>query len=240
MSRSTHILLLLLASQACHVQRTFAQQPSAPPARRWEISVDLGYSFGSTASQFEDVMRASGLDDPESCWLFCSGTISNPHSRGALTTGIAISYAFRDRWALRLERVSADLGETMGYHDPLIYLFLHSTVTTMAPVAVYSVTGRLRIGAGPAINSVQVTRTDAPGGPGWHTTRVGFVLLGRVVSSERRRVFFEGTARYDFVGSPAAGPFVSQALGGPGTAVMPRTRISFSYASIHVGLGLRF
>ena len=240
MSKSTHLLTLLLAAQLCQVRGACAQQPSALPEHRWEVSVELGYSFGSTASELEDLMRSAGLDDPDSCWLFCSGTITNPHSRGALTSGIAISYALRHRWALRLERVSADLGETMGYHDPLIYVFLNSTVTTVAPIAVYSASDRVRIGAGPAINSVQVTRTDAPGGPGWHTTRLGFVVLGSIVSSETRRVFFEGTARYDFVGSPAAGPFVAQAIAGPGIAVMPRTPISFSYATFHLGLGVRF
>ena len=241
MSRSrTRFLMLLLVALPCRVQRGFAQIPSAPPARRWEISVSAGYGIAGTRSRFEDVMRRSGLGDTEGCDVFCVGAISNPHSRGALTTGVEVSYAVRARWRVQVERISADLGETFGYHEPLTWVFLHPSVTTVATLAVFSLAGPVRIGAGPALSSVQVTRTDLPGGPGSRARRLGFVLLGSVVSSERGRVFAAGTAQFAFVGSPSVGPFVGQALAGPATAVMPRTPISFNYATIHLGLGLRF
>ncbi len=237
----TRLIPVLIAAQMTLGRPGLSQNPAKQPARRWEVSAQVGASFGGNSGQFEDVMRSSGFGDPEPCFLFCIGAVTNPHSKSAgWMTDLAVSYALRTGLRLRLERMSAGLGATYGFHAPLTFLRLQPSVTTVSAAVLVNLSPRMRIGAGPAVGSVEVRQTDSPGGPPSRARRAGFILLGSLVSSSRSRVFAEFTAHYVVLASARVGPFVGHDLGSNAPTEMPQMRVWFRYLALHAGLGLRF
>lgn len=217
-----------------------AQDPSARPSRRWEFTLTAGGSSGGAATSFETAMSAEGFGDLQPCLLFCSGTISSPHSVGGeITRGLTIGYAVGHGWRVRAEWFSADLGETLGYHDPATWLFLHTSVGSLGLSGTLPLGDILRIGAGPSLNVIDITRTDSPGGPPSHVTRLGITLHGGLTFPARSRVFVEAQVHRALVGTADVGPFTAQEIGGTTQVTLTRTRVSFSYTAIRVGLGLR-
>ena len=101
----------------------------------------------------------------------------------------------------------------------------------------------LRVVAGLALSGVDVARRaggnmawiEAPAGPGAQTTRAGFVLYGGFASPSRKRVFAEISVQRSIVGSVDVGPSAGSTM-----VAVPRTRVSFNYTTIRMGLGLRF
>ncbi len=231
MTMSTPVVVVSIASLLCQVAVLSAQDRSAHPARRWEIGATVGISNGRAATQFE---RAIDFD----C---VSCDLSTRHSGGAV--GLMITYRVAGPWSLRGEWVSADLGENLAYLPSVTSLSLHTAVRSVGVSALFSIGGVLRIGAGPALYVVDVTRTDggnmmsidAPAGPGAQTTRAGFVLYGGLTSPSRNRVFAEAAIQRNIVGSVDVGPSAGSTM-----VAVPRARVSFNYTTIRLGLGVRF
>ena len=138
MLRTVVILALILLTREAGL---FGQQhppdsAEARPVRRWSlVASSVGHSGGPVAD-FEKGMVAAGLDQDSECWIFCTGTISHPSShKGPLGSSIALSYAYRPTMSLRLFWSTLDLGETLGYREPLMHLFLRGEVQTASLVA---------------------------------------------------------------------------------------------------------
>lgn len=231
MAMSTRVVLVLMAYVPCAVPALSAQHRSPLPLRRWEISVTLGGSHGPATTQFESAINSACFScDP-----------STRHS-GA-TAGLVITHLVRGGWGLRGEWVSADLGESSAYVGSLAWLSLHTTVTSVGVSAMLSIGDVLRIGAGPVLNVVHVTRTDggngtamdAPAGPGAQTTRAGFVVYGGIASPSSKRVFAEVAVQRSIVGAMDVGPSAGSSM-----LAVPATHVSFSYTTIRMALGLRF
>ena len=222
------------------LQVAAAQARSPVPARRWALTAAWGGTSGLAGRQLSARMQASGLDDPSQCWLFCSGTISHPfHSPGGLAGTFGLSYALREPWALRFERVKGDLGETLGYKYPFTWMFLRSAVETYAFSVVLS-SGSWRLGVGPAWHTVTVTRTDMPGGPPSRGARLGAVAQGAVSWPSRSRFFLEAIVQRSLVGAVDIGPFTSRDAADSTVTTIPRTPVSFSYSSVRMGFGVRW
>jgi hypothetical protein len=222
------VVVVSIASMLGALPALGAQGRSPIPARRWEISVTLGGSSGRAATQFE-----SAID-----YGCASCDLSTQHSGAA--AGLVISYLVSGGWMLRGEWVSADLGGSVAYGSSLS---LYTSVRSVGVSAMFSIGDVLRIGAGPALYAVDVTRGDggnmawieAPAGPGAQTTRAGFVLYAGLASPSRKRVFAEISAQRNIVGSVDVGPSAGSTM-----VAVPRTRVSFNYTTIRMGLGLRF
>jgi hypothetical protein len=234
--------MILSVAMTSRVPWVVAQNPPRPPLRRWEISVRIGTSDGPTEGDLRKLVSNSGLAadasclPPEPCARIAS---ANTRVRRAValyplgggggggygaTWSVAISYAVKQQLRFLLERVSVDWG---GSDE------LRSSVTTWATAAVLSVIGPVRIGAGPSLDQLLVERSSPPGGERSRATRLGFVLLASVVTSQRARIFAEALAQYHAVGPVEVGPF-------GGGVTVPRTQVSLSYGTLQVGLGLHF
>jgi len=230
------ILALLTIAAIASVWGDTVLTAQTPP-RRWEISWTVGAGRGGSAPVIAAAMSAAGLNStiPAGCFIFaCTGPIPHPVTYSGGPTGtFAVSYALRDGYALRVQWATADLGETMGYHEPWGYLFLRQSVTTASVLAVINV-GGLHAGAGPALHRPEIARTDAQGGR-WRQTRIGMTFHAGLRLPVRRRVFADVAIQYQLVGSMAAGPFTTS----DSSATMPRTLIPFSHHTIKLGLGVR-
>ena len=235
MSRAMGIMVLLIGVAASSASRALSQNAPALPGRRLEFDLGFGGAGGGPASQIEDAMRGNGFDDTLGCDFFCTGTVSHPFTvHDGITKSFGISYAVKPHLRLRVERVSAGLGETLGLSGPTMsFLDLRSTVAAWTAAALYE-SGPARIGAGPSLNSILIERTDLPGGPASRATRLGLTLMLQLVTSTHARVFVEFLAAYHAVGSVTAGPFASTG------ATLPSLRASFNFATFQAGLGMRF
>lgn len=237
--RSQHVLGLTLVSLGWmwHAPIAYAQ---AHLARRVAVSWSVGGHIGGPASALEGAMRASGFGDDEQCWLFCTGTVSHPFSR---TTGgtstLALSYLAAPWLEIRLQRTTADLGTTFGYHaatDAL--LAVRQSVATVAALAMVSPDGLWWVGAGPSLNVVADDRTDA-GGAGQRASRLGAVLDLGFTAPAHSLLFLSITGQYHYVGSSSVGPFSSTGLSQNAGTTIPQFNASFSHGLITVGLGIR-
>ena len=241
MAKSPRAVLPLTVLVLSHLSTLSAQNHAATPSRRWGISGTIGGSIGDTGPSLEGAMVGSGFGDTVPCIPFIPcplALLTNPYSVwGGSTKGLAVSYRLGQTWRLRAEWMPADLGETHGYHNPSALLYLHTSVTSLAVSSVASI-GVLRIGAGPSVNLINVTRTDAPGGPPSQVMRLGLTLQGGLVFPTFKGLFVEALVHRALVGSAAVGPFTAHEPDGT-PVTMPRTRTSFSYTAIRVGLGLR-
>lgn len=203
------------------------------PARRWAVSISIGWSWGNSHSALERSLTAGGFNDPFPCLIFC-GSVAEPEpssTGGLVTSTLALSYAVRPSLDVRLQEMSADLGETSGYNAASAsarFLSLHQAVRSIAAFPVVNLGGILRIGVGPALHFVNVSRTDSPGGPPFKATRFGAVVYGGLTT--RRRVFLEVSAQYIYVPSVDVGPI----------ATMPLTHVVFTHPTLSASLGVRF
>jgi hypothetical protein len=229
-------LISVLVMIVCVSADLTAQTPPRPN-RRWEISWTAGASRGRSAREVRTAMSAAGFNSttPAGCFFgYCWGPIFHPTtSAGGPTTSLAVSYAFRPGYALRLQWHSGDLGETLGYHEPGTYLFLRQSVTSVSSLFVVSV-GGLQAGAGPALHQPVIRRTDGQSGR-WRQTKLGMTFHAGLSLPARSRFFADAGIQYQYVGSMTAGPFTTADT----AATMPRTRTSFSYHTIKLGFGVR-
>ena len=207
------------------------------PRRRWEISWTAGGSSGGAAVAITGAMSAAGLNStiPGGCFfLGCWGDIHHPWSDdGGTTRMLAVSYAVRPWWTLRLQHTVGDLSETLGYRAPSGWLSLRQSVTSVSVLAVVSA-GGLHAGVGPSLHRLAVTREE------YHPSnsrrsRVGMTFHSGLSLPARTRVFADVAVQYQLVGSMNVGPLTTS----DSTATMARTRASFSYRTVKVGFGVR-
>lgn len=209
------------------------------PARRWAVSISIGPSWGNFHRVLEQSLTAGGFNYPV-CLTRCSrGSIATPNSsRAGVTSTFALSYLVRPHLDVRLQVVSADLGLTNGYAGSLEFLSLQQGVTSVAVFPAVSLGGILRIGAGPALHFVNVSRADFPGGPPFKATRLGAVIYGRLTT--RRRIFLGVAAQYTYVPSVDVGPIAVTSNISTTTATMPLTKVAFTHPTLSASLGVRF
>ncbi|HKI93982.1 MAG TPA: hypothetical protein VJ992_01705 [Gemmatimonadales bacterium] len=220
-----------------------AQRPPKPSQRRWEISYTAGSSTGHASDAIKNAMQTNGFGDAAPCFLFCAGTVQHPFvSPGGITGDVSVSRGMGTpiHWRLKVEYASADLGEALGYHDPWMYLFVHTAVTSVAVSAELPFGEVLRIGAGPVYNHIVVERTDSHGEPTFSRTRLGAVVHAGLVVPAHSRFFAAVSAQRRFVGSESPGPFVARNDLDGTTHTLPRTAIDCSYSTVRFGIGVRF
>jgi hypothetical protein len=206
------------------------------PQRRWEISVTSGGSRGGSAPAIATAMTAAGLNQtlPAGCFLFgCWADTPYPTmQRGERTTTLALGYRLRPWLTLLLQRNTADLGETAGYRFPLEWLTLRQWVTSYSTVAMVNA-GVLHAGVGPAIHRLAVIREEYQ--PTAATlTRIGMTVHAGLMVPAHTRLFAEVALQYQLVGSMAFGPLAADSA-----TTLARTKASFDYHTLKVGVGFR-
>jgi len=212
--------------------------PALEAQRRWEISFISGGSSGGSAPAIASSMVAAGLNRtlPAGCFILgCWADIAYPTMRrGERTTSVALGYRVRPWLTLLLQRNTADLGETNGWRSPEDWLTLRQWVTSYSALTVVNA-GVLHAGVGPAIQRLAVMRE------GWNPvteakrTRIGVTVHAGLTVPAHTRLFAEVALQYQMVGSMAFGPLAAS----DSTTTLPRTRASFDYHAIKVGMGLR-
>jgi hypothetical protein len=236
-TRLKHLSIGLLIMAGLSPPRgALAQHRDSLPSHRWEVSVTLGQSVGPAMWNMEHALEAGDFGD-DLCLVFC---IEEPrHHLGRRTVRVAAGYALRPRVRVRLELLWADLGTAEGYRAPFIWLNLRPAART---VALSVVAGDMyRLGAGPALQIVDLLQSDGSGEP-WRRhsrlVRPGLLLSGSLVTTTGGRLF--GTAALEAVltGPATVGPFVARDNSG-GLATLPAHRIQLSYVTARVGVGLR-
>jgi hypothetical protein len=236
---STRRLALLIVALLLGHSLVLAQVPSS---RRWEVTGAFGASTGGPSRAIELAMIAGGLNDPHDNGC-CTPPAFFPETWGGgnLRGTLAVSYAVRPWWMLRLQTTTTDFGATKGYHDPFSgpsgWLELEQSVTSVSALTLFGM-GGLRVGAGPSLHRVAVSSIDDNTGrvsQNSHTTRLGLALHAGVSFPARTLFFAHASAQYQMVGDVDVGPYTAD----DSVTTMPRTRASFSYRRINVGVGLR-
>jgi len=183
-------------------------------------------------------MVAAGLNRtlPAGCFIFwCWDDIAYPTMhRGERTTSVALGYRVRPWLTLLLQRNSADLGETNGWRSFEDWLTLRQWVTSYSALAVVNA-GVLHAGVGPAIQRLAVVREAWNPVTEAKHTRLGVTVHAGLTVPAHTRLFAEVALQYQMVGSMAFGPLAAS----DSTTTLPRTRASFDYHAIKVGMGLR-
>jgi len=214
-----------------------AQASSTPsrPNRRWEFSWTFGGSSGGAAATIMGAMSAAGFNStlPAGCFIWCWSDRSHPWSDGGGPTSmLALSYAIRPWWSLRLQQTSADVSATFGYHATSGWLSLQQSVNSFSVLAVVRAEG-LHLGGGPALHQLTITRDGQERGS--QRNKLGLTFHGGLSIPARSRVFADLVVQYQLAGSVDIGPYATS----DATATMARTRASFSYRTIKLGMGVR-
>lgn len=212
-----------------------------PKVRRWSVSYCLGLASSGPASDIERAMTASGFDDT-SYGLFSSKPIGHPFSTtGIGHTLIEVHYLIKDHFSVGAILGNSSIGETLGYHDPLCYLFIKYSVKIYAPV--FSVLSHgFRLGIGPAWYIANATRTDAGGGtPSKSVNKLGFLFDLGLNVPENSRFFFELKVQYRSVGKIEIGPYESkfetELL--KESSTFPASKVSYNHFFVGIGVGFR-
>jgi hypothetical protein len=211
--------------------------PHPRPLRRWEISFTSGGSRGGSAPAIATAMTAAGLNQtlPAGCFLFgCWADTPYPTmQRGEPTTTLALGYRIRPWLTLLLQRNTADLGQTAGYRFPLEWLTLRQWVTSNSALAVVNA-GVLHAGVGPAIHRLAVMREDPEPTAVQKRTRIGVTVRAGLTVPAHTRLFAEVALQYQLVGSMAFGPLAADSA-----TTVARTKASFNYHALKLGMGFR-
>jgi hypothetical protein len=228
-----------------------AEEPAAgrPAARKWSLSVSLGYSSGGPAGSMEAAMRSAGLTDSQQGFGM---TLTSPSSgEGGFVTSASLSYALRPRWEVKvLTARRLELGETIGYSgppeccppdEPSASLFTDYSVRTTAALLVFKA-GPLRVGAGPSLNAVSVESFEEVGRHRSDSgSRPGLVVEGGLAFPERSRLFLSLEAQHRYVTPFKAGSFRAvDGRSGRVLATVAPARLSFGHGVVAAGLGVRF
>lgn len=183
-------------------------------------------------------MAAAGLNGtrPAGCLFgYCWEPQFHPMIfQGSQTGTIAVSYLARPGWRLRFQATAADLDAVSGYRDPGGWLFLHQHVNSYSALMVAGV-GGLRLGAGPAFHRTAVIRSDGGMDRSVVRFKIGMTLLAAITLPAYKRFFAELSAQSQIVGSGPIGPYTAA----DSTTTMARTRGSFSYRTVKLGIGAR-
>ena len=91
-------------------------------------------------------MVSAGLNEDMECWSFCTGTIAHPHSnKGNPGSNVTLSYQFRPTMGARLTWSTLNFGETLGYREPFMHMFVSGRMQSLSLVAYYTPNGTLRL-----------------------------------------------------------------------------------------------
>jgi opacity protein-like surface antigen len=153
--------------------------------------------------------------------------------RGERTTTLALGYRIRPWLTLLLQRNTADLGKTAGYRFPLEWLTLRQWVTSYSTVAMVNA-GVLHAGVGPAIHRLAVMRDEWNPAAEAKRTRIGLTARAGLTVPAHTRLFAEVALQYQLVGSMAFGPVAADSA-----TTVARTRASFNYHALKLGVGFR-
>lgn len=218
-----------------------------PKVKRLSLSCSFGSTSSGPASDIERVMTAAGFDDTTSGFgLFSSDPIYHPFSstgigHAAPSWLIEIHYLIKNHFSIGAVLGNSPIGETIGYHDPLCFLFIKYSVKTYAPVFSFLSNG-FRLGIGPAWYIANATRIDAGGGtPSKSVNKLGLLFDLGLNIPEHSRFFFELKVQYRSVGKIEIGPYESK-FETPflkESATFPASKVSYNHFFVGVGFGFR-
>lgn len=226
-----------------------AKEDRQPPRlRRWSVTVGIGGNSKGPAVDLEAAMRAAGFGDRSFGGFFQTNyndVIWHPFSNtgfGAIgfARSIDVEYRFREHLGLGVVYSHSPIGTTIGYHEPMQYLFVNTDVDSAGLTGTLVYRG-LRAAIGPAWH-VARTRQDEGG----QTTRrqshgqLGFVGRLGVQTPARSRVYLDARAQYNHVGRSTVGPFVSHAFFSQPERVVQASAVDFNNWLFTVGIGFRF
>jgi len=212
---------------------------STKPERRWVLTLSLGTTSSGPATDIESAMVASGFNKTSTVL----GTTAHPFSRtGAGVTGepwmISVQNKIKPPLLLGVIVSDAPIGETLGMHDPYLFLFIDYSVFTVSPTVSYQVADVLHLGIGPAIYTVKSHRNDAPGeADSQSATKFGVLLDVGLSIPAHSRFFAIASLQYRYVGNTTIGPY--EVSGYQSSATMPATSVSYNHFFLSVGMGIR-
>ncbi|NIR44410.1 MAG: hypothetical protein GWN99_00615 [Gemmatimonadetes bacterium] len=217
------------------------QESETGEARRWAITLNIGWSPGEPPSgTLEEAMIAGDLDDvsPRTCILLvCSGDQPHPQTIGSQGIASAISLSYRANGWLELRGVWAGGGEypeTVGYGTGVGWLRLTPSLQTVALIPAFHIDGVIHVGAGPAMS---LATLDDSEGERYRKIAPGAVLSAGLRLPPGTRFFIEFTGAYRYI---APVDFGSIELPDSSSDYLPDVRMDFSHAMLAVGLGVRF
>lgn len=237
---------------ACLAQATVSAQQSAPPAaapaeawqkRRWEISLWGGGVRDGLNHQLKEALRQAGLDDMPPDRRFMQ---PEPVAEGNGGGAAEATYRFRPGWWAGVTS-SLTRGNLFGYRSAVsggapedMYLY-HGTRTVS--VLVSRRVGVFRVGAGPAVYTTLIRRTDRAqyledsvelGRV--RRTQPGLLIQAGATFPTRSRVFVGAKAEYHYMRGAIAGPFPFQTS--PSETFSPH--VPFKHLFLTGGMGMRF
>jgi hypothetical protein len=219
-----------------------------PVARRVTVNFYGQARLGWPGSDLERALRAGDFGDYDPGEPFDPGTQSSVGPTPRSSDGrwgycVAVGYAVDPNWEIRglvsSEEALRSYGASIGLYR--LWLQLESSSERYAATLVYRPWAWLvRVGAGPALTSSEVTAVTAydrltPNSE----SRVGYVLDAGVSWPRRSRLFVDAGAQYWHGGDVEFGPYNVQNGIGHIERVFPRSRHSLNRTCAGLSVGLR-
>ena len=205
--------------------------------RNWSISFNIGGTVGGPAGDIEDAMILADFDK-RSPGFFGPGK-KHPFSDPQPSWVIGVNYFFKRPFTIGMLFSNTHIRKTRGYHSQASYLWVDSSVITIAPIL--SVNNEIiRIGMGPALHIAQAwnSRSNAIASQRGNYTRFGFIINLGLRVPEDTRFFGEFNILYRKVGTATIGPFTATGLA-DFTAILPATKVNYNHLFIGLGFGIR-
>lgn len=205
--------------------------------RRWLVTLSFGITSSGPAADIEKAMNASQFNQTLPAGLF-GGPTAHPFSRiPSISWVTALRYSMSPLIDLGLIISNAPMWETHGYSNPDFFLYINSSVFTIAPTASLKFIDILHFGIGPALFVTTVNQGGGLEDISQSATKVGFLLDAGLAVPARSSFFFNVSLQYRLVGKVTIGPYVSR-LSNDGKT-MPSSNVNYNHLFIAAGMGLR-
>jgi hypothetical protein len=205
------------------------------------VSLSLASTSSGPAADLEDAMVVSRFNQASPG--FFGGPVAHPFSRtglGEIGTPwmIALQYSIIPHLLLGVTLSNAPIGMTLGYRDPLLFLFINYSIFTIASTASLRLTDGLHLGVGPSVYIAE-SHQDNVGKivDRKSTVKLGILLDIGLSIPARSRFFGVVSFQYRYVGKVDTGPF--KATPDNSAAMMPASRVNFNHIFIAAGVGVR-
>jgi hypothetical protein len=208
--------------------------------RRWRITLSLAIASRGPETDIENGLIAAGLNQTSPSSFWGGAAKAHPFSRagpGAPWT-ISCRYAFSPPYQVGIFFGTGSNGESIGYRDPSLYLFINYSIFVLAPTA-YMQLDAFRFGIGPSFFIIKTWLDDAGKEADASTaTKVGVLVDAGFSLPAFSRFYFDIDLQYSFVGKNEIGPFTTVSSGS--SVVFSRRGINFNHYLVAIGAGIRF
>jgi hypothetical protein len=239
-----HLVVALSAITLFAIHPTCAFSQDSPKdsnaiLKRWYFFGDLGTTSSGPAGDIERAMTTAGFNQTSPG--FFGPPVAHPFSRtGIGETGfpktIGIQYSLTPRLAGGFLFAISDIGTTLGYRDPYLFLFIDYGLVTISPTISFLAGDNFRFGVGPALHFAKARKSSLPDEPWKSSTKLGYVVDASAATHLFSIFSVELRAQYRGVGQVEIGPYEATSFNN--SAVMPATKVSFDHWFVGVGLAI--